>query len=122
MLGVSVIDVSEAPLDVEGLRERWLGKPLLPDLTKEGVVRCVDRVYETGGRVETHVFTQWPFCKVGCLKYCRVWLAVFCMSLDLRHESVPLSRSKCVCTDTLSRVGAGTGRMCAPQLPCKVTA
>ncbi|CAM9236532.1 unnamed protein product, partial [Sphacelaria rigidula] len=46
MLGVSVIEVSEAPLDVEGLRERWLGKALLPDLTKEGVVRaCIHPAY-----------------------------------------------------------------------------
>lgn len=49
MLGLSVIDVSEASLDVEGLRERWLGRPLLPDLTKEGVVMCVGSLGTGGG-------------------------------------------------------------------------
>lgn len=69
MLGVSVIEVSEAPLDVEGLRERWLGKALLPDLTKEGVVRCVERVRGSGDRVTTRVFTWWLFREGRCLEY-----------------------------------------------------
>lgn len=38
LLGVTMINVSGVPLDVEGLRDNWLGRAL-PGLTKEGAVR-----------------------------------------------------------------------------------
>ncbi|CAM9410412.1 unnamed protein product [Ectocarpus fasciculatus] len=39
LLGVTMINVSGVPLDVEGLRDNWLGRAL-PGLTKEGAVRA----------------------------------------------------------------------------------
>lgn len=49
MLGVTLVDVSQVSLDIEGLKKNWLGRGL-PGLTKEGVVRWGGREKTNGER------------------------------------------------------------------------